>query len=47
MDWRKKVALTFLRQDFISMLLGRSHVARKARALIMHDQILTGYPRDR
>lgn len=39
------IALTFLNPYFINCLLGRSHVSRKARALVMHDQWLTKYPR--
>lgn len=39
------MALSFLDPEVVSRLLGRSPVAQKARALILHDQWLTHYPR--
>lgn len=40
-----KAALGILDPRVIRNLLGRSHVARKARALCIHDRLLTGTPR--
>lgn len=45
-DWRLSISLGFLNPKFIGMLIGRSVVAQKARALVMHDQLITRYPRD-
>ena len=45
-DWRLNISLGFLGDKFVSMLLGRNHVAQKARALVMHDRLITRYPRD-
>lgn len=38
-------ALSLLNPRFIRCLIGSSQVARKSLALIMHDRLLTGYPR--
>jgi len=40
-----RVALVFLNPKMIEGFLGRSQAARKARALVLHDQWLTGFPR--
>lgn len=45
MNTRIKVALTMLNPEFVRRLLGRSYLAQKTRALVLHDQVLTGFPR--
>lgn len=40
-----KCALVFLDPRVIRRLLGRSVTGQKARALVMHDRALTGWPR--
>lgn len=44
-DWRANVSLGFLAPDFIRLLRGGSESSRKARALIMHDRLITKHPR--
>lgn len=44
-DWRANVARGFLAREFVGMLLGKNEVARKARALVMHDRLITKHPR--
>lgn len=45
MNIRIKVALAMLNPEFIRRLLGRSPLAQKTRAMVLHDQVLTGFPR--
>lgn len=45
-DWRLNISLSFLNPEIVSRLLGRSYSAQKARALVMHDRLITRYPRD-
>lgn len=39
------VALFMLRPSMIARFIGANHMAQKARALVLHDQILTDHPR--
>lgn len=41
------VALCLLDPKVIDCLIGGSEVSRKTLALIMHDRLMTGYPRSR
>lgn len=42
-----RTALSLLNPKFIRCLIGNSQVAKKSLALVMHDRLLTGYPRTR
>lgn len=44
---RIRVALGLLDPELVKHLLGRTVLAQKTRALILHDNVLTRHPRSR